>query len=83
MYLQEDIKVVIQKMEKIFDSPVGIISDQTGLSRPTVSKFFHLQVLKPSSVEIIYENCLDLIEEKENKRKKIMERKDAIFKQAQ
>jgi|TARA_R110002049_G_scaffold113040_2_gene263032 hypothetical protein len=82
MYLQEDVKMIIQKMEKLFDSPVGIISKKTGISRPTVSKFFNQQTLKPSSTETIYELCLDLIEEKEKQRKRTLERKNAIFSQS-
>jgi len=81
MYLQEDVKMIIQKMEKLFDSPIGLISKKTGISRPTVSKFFNQQSIKPSSTEIIYELCLDLIEEKEKQRKRTHERKNAIFNQ--
>ena len=79
MYLPEDVKMIILKMEKLFDSPVRTISKETGMSRPTVAKFFSQQVLKPSSTEIIYELCLDLIEEKEKKRKNTIERRNAIF----
>jgi hypothetical protein len=80
MCLQEDIPMITKKMEALFDSPVGIISKLTGISRPTVSKFFNQKALKPSSREIIYEQCLDLIEEKEARHKKVIARKNAILK---
>jgi hypothetical protein len=82
MYLTEDIKKVVLRMEKLYDSPVNIINSKTRLSRPTVTKFFRHQSIRPSSVEIIYELCLDLIEEKEKKISSIKKRAELLFNQA-
>ncbi|GAL74655.1 hypothetical protein JCM19275_3510 [Nonlabens ulvanivorans] len=83
MYLTEDIKKVVRRMEKLYDSPVNVIKSKTQLSRPpTITKFFRLQSIRPSSVEIIYELCLDLIEEKEEKRSSIKKRTEIIFNEA-
>ena len=40
MYLTEDIKKVVLRMEKLYDSPVNVIKSKTQLSRPTITKFF-------------------------------------------
>lgn len=82
MYLQEDIKKVISRMGELYDSPSSTIGEQTKLSRPTINKFFNMQTIRPSSVEIIYELCLDLIEVKEKKLLKVNEKKKLLFKEA-
>lgn len=83
MYLQSEIKTVLLKMEKLYDSPIAILTEKSNLSRPTVSKFFNSQTIKPSSVEIIYELCLDLIESKEQKRQTSLRREQRLFKESQ
>jgi len=83
MYLQSEIKTVLLKMEKLYDSPITILTEKSNLSRPTVSKFFNSQTIKPSSVEILYELCLDLIEAKEQKRQTSLRREQGLFKESQ
>lgn len=70
-------------MEKLYDSPITILTEKSNLSRPTVSKFFNSQTIKPSSVEILYELCLDLIEAKEQKRQTSLRREQGLFKESQ
>ena len=79
MYLQSEIKTVLLKMEKLYDSPITILTEKSNLSRPTVSKFFNSQTIKPSSVEILYELCLDLIEVKAQKRQTSLRREQGLF----
>ena len=83
MYLQSEIKTVLLKMEKLYDSPITVLTKTSNLSRPTVSKFFNSQTIKPSSVEILYELCLDLIEAKEQKRQTSLRREQELFKESQ
>ena len=83
MYLQSEIKTVLLKMEKLYDSPIAILTEKSNLSRPTVSKFFNSQTIKPSSVELLYELCLDLIEAKEQKRQTSLRREQGLFKESQ
>ncbi|WP_346881267.1 hypothetical protein [uncultured Algibacter sp.] len=71
MYELKEIKEITKKMILLFDSPITMLSEKTGLSRPTVSKFFNGKTVKPSSTELLYELCFDLIEQKESKRRKI------------
>ena len=71
MYELIEVKEITKKMVLLFDNPIAMLSKQTGLSRPTVSKFFNGKTVKPSSTELLYELCYDLIEKKESKRKKI------------
>lgn len=68
MYQVEEIKNVTRKMIKLFDYPVSILAKESGLSRPTVSKFFNQKEIRPSSVELLFDLCIELIEAKENKR---------------
>ncbi len=81
MYPQEDIRKVISRMGQLYDSPSSTICEKTNLSRPTINKFFNLQSIRPSSIEIIYELCLDLIEVKEKKLEKANEKKRLLFKE--
>lgn len=83
MYLQSEIKTVLLKMEKLYDSPITVLTKTSNLSRPTVSKFFNNQAIKPSSVETLYELCLDLIEDKEKKRQSSLKREQGLFKESQ
>jgi len=83
MYLQSEIKTVLLKMEKLYDSPITVLTKTSGLSRPTVSKFFNKQTIKPSSTETLYELCLDLIEAKEKKRQTSLRREQNLFKESQ
>lgn len=83
MYLQSEIKTVLLKMEKLYDSPITLLTKTSGLSRPTVSKFFNKQSIKPSSVETLYELCLDHIEAKEKKRQTSLRREQSLFKESQ
>ena len=83
MYLQSEIKTVLLKMEKLYDSPITLLTKTSGLSRPTVSKFFNKQTIKPSSVETLYELCLDFIEAKEQKRQTSLRREQSLFKESQ
>lgn len=83
MYLQTEIKTVLLKMEKLYDSPITLLTKKSGLSRPTVSKFFNNHEVKPSSVERLYDLCLDLIEAKEQKRQTSLKREQELFKESQ
>lgn len=83
MYLQSEIKTVIDKMDKLYDSPISLLIEASGFSRPTVSKFFNKQTIKPSSVEQLYELCLDFIEAKEKKRQDALRREQSLFKESQ
>lgn len=83
MYLQSEINTVLLKMEKLYDSPITLLTKTSGLSRPTVSKFFNKQTIKPSSVETLYELCLDFIEAKEQKRQQSLRREQNLFKESQ
>lgn len=79
MELLEEARKVVSRMHGLYDSPVKEIMERTELSRPTVSKFFNLEKVRPSSEETIYELCLDLIEEKEVKRKALVARSKEIL----
>ena len=68
MYPPEEIRQITQKMHKLFDDPIEQVAQKSGKSRPTVSKFFNLKPIRPSSAELIYDACLELVEEKESKR---------------
>ena len=68
MYQEEEIKNVTKKMINLFDYPVSVLIKESGLSRPTVSKFFNIKEIRPSSVELLYDLCLELIQVKEKKR---------------
>lgn len=65
MYQPDEIKAITKKMHKLFDNPIALVAEESGKSRPTVSKFFNRKEIRPSSEELIYEACLTLIEQKQ------------------
>jgi len=88
MYQKEDIKSITRKMTKYFSSPVSLLSKESGLSLPTVSKFFNGNLtIRPSNTELLYDLSLELIEEKTKKidvsRKKEEELTEKIKKKRQ
>lgn len=68
MYSKEEAQRLEIKLNKLFDDPIEQVSQKSGKSRPTVSKFLKGAKVRPSSAEQIYDACIELIEEKENKR---------------
>lgn len=80
MYLQEEIRAITSKMTKLYDNPITIITKESGFSRPTVSKFYNLHPLKPSSIEKLYDVCLELIEKKETKRNQSLKKEHSLLK---
>ena len=79
MYLQEEIRAITNKMAKLYDNPITIITRESGFSRPTVSKFYNLHPLKPSSIEKLYDVCLELIEKKEKKRNRSIKKENSML----
>jgi hypothetical protein len=67
MYQPDEIKAITRKMHKYFDNPITLVTEESGKSRPTVSKFFNRKEIRPSSEELIYEACLTLLEIKQEK----------------
>lgn len=78
MYQKEQIQMIAKKMYNIFDAPISLVVEKTKISRPTVSKFFKLKEIKPSKVEIIYDTCLALLEEKDSKRRTNIEKQRTL-----
>lgn len=78
MYQTEEITTITRKMIRLFDSPISLISEKSGLSRPTVSKFFNRKAIRPSNEELLYDVCLECIEEKENKRRSNLQKEDQL-----
>ena len=74
MYSKEEAQRLERKLNKLFDDPIAQVSRKSGKSRPTVSKFLKGGKVRPSSAEIIYDACIELIEEKENKRQSNVKR---------
>lgn len=68
MYQSKETKKIIQQMVMLFDSPIALLVKESGLSRPTVSKFFNGKEIRPSSTEMLFELCLELVSAKKSKR---------------
>ena len=79
MYQKEEIKIVRDQMIRLFDYPITYLTNISGLSRPTVSKFFNLKPIRPSVIKLLYELCEELISEKKeemaNRKKKKKKKK--------
>lgn len=80
MFQSEEIREITKKMNKLFDSPIAQVVKRSGKSRPTVSKFFNHQPIRPSGSELIYDVCLELIEEKENKKQSSLKKGNKLNK---
>lgn len=69
MYAKEEIQRIEQELDKLYDDRIGRVAQESGRSRPTVSKFFKAQKIRPSNAEEIYRTCISLIEQKINEHK--------------
>ena len=74
MYCSEDYKSLKKRMLELFDNPTRLIVDRSGRSQPTVNKFFNEAPIRNNSWVSIYEACLDLVEEREEKLKMLQEK---------
>ncbi len=79
MYLNVEMSQIIQKMRELYDNPISILTNKSGLSRPTVSKFFNENQIKPSNTAKLYHLCLECVKEKEEIRSKTFQKQNALI----
>ena len=61
---KENVIKIVETMYRYFSDPIEQIHQKSGIARSTISKFFNRRSLKPSTTQIIYITCINLIEEK-------------------
>lgn len=68
MYSKQEIIDLARQLDRLYDDKIQQVSQKSGKSKPTVSKFFNFHRVKPSSEEQIYEACINLIRAKRDLR---------------
>lgn len=63
MFNKSDVELLKNQLDKLFHDYIEKIMAKSGLSRPTVSKFFNFQKVRPVNAGKIYDAALELIEE--------------------
>lgn len=79
MYQVEEIKKITKKMIEYFDYPISILTKESGLSRPTVSKFFNHKLIRPSSQEKLVDLCIELLKNKVTNKQKLKSLNEEVF----
>jgi len=69
-----------EAMYNLFSDPVTLIHQKSGAARSTISRFFNCNpTLKPSTRELIYNSCLEMVEEKIKEREENRKRLDSLL----
>jgi len=67
-------------MYSLFSDPITVIHEKSGAARSTISRFFNCNpTLKPSTRELIYNSCLEVVEEKVKEKEKKHKRFDNLL----
>lgn len=69
MYSKKEVFLLKKQLMAHFDSYPHILVELTGLTRPTINKFFSYDnSVRPSNQDLIYSTGIELIKEKMKKR---------------
>jgi len=63
MFNKSDVEPLKNQLDKLFHDYIERVMAKSGLSRPTVSKFFNYQKVRPVNAGKIYDAALELIQE--------------------
>lgn len=71
MYSKEEVLNLKEQLTAHFDSYTRLLTEVTGLTRPTINKFFRYDdSVRPSNQDLIYSTGIELIKSKKKIRKK-------------
>lgn len=76
MFTQQDVDMIIGELPS---SAIQEIASKTGISRPTVYRFFRGEKIRSQFQERIYLAALKIIERDRNRTQKIMEQRTRIL----
>lgn len=76
MFTQTDVDMIVNELPS---SAIMEISEKTGISRPTVYRFFKGVKIRSSLQERIYVAALKIIERDRNRSQKIKDERDRIL----
>lgn len=62
-YYPKNCKALIEKLYQHYDFPIAEVVKLTKMSRSTVSRFFKLEKIRPTTRKTIYKSILQLIED--------------------
>lgn len=74
MFNKKDVEPLKNQLVKLFDNYIEKVVAKTHLSRPTVSKFFNFQKIRPANAAKIYDAGLELIQEQANQQQSRIKR---------
>lgn len=79
MFNKSDVELLKNQLAKLFDNYIEKVMAKSSLSRPTVSKFFNFQKVRPVNAGKIYDAGLELIQEESSQhRSRIKRAKELI-----
>ena len=71
MFTQEDIELLKSQLRDCYSNYIEMLVEKTGLTRPTISKFFNNKNVRPSTKELIYKTGFSLISQKRDEEKSL------------
>ncbi len=74
LYSEDTFKILIERLNDLQPEPIKALEQQSGLTRPTITKFLSGALLRKGNQMQLLECTLKLIEEGQKKRKELIQR---------
>ncbi len=72
MYTKEEIELLKNQLLACYGNYIEIIIKETGISRPTVSKFFNHRPINPKNQILIYRTGCELVQQRRQEDKDLV-----------
>lgn len=79
MYTEDHIQEALFRARQVVTNPFKIIENKTNLSRTTIHRFFTGVPVRQSTQDKIFEACLEIIDEKEQKRAELKKKSERLL----
>mgnify|MGYP000386226926 CR=1 FL=1 len=77
---QKRITNVVETMFGLYEKPVKVLSEKTGTSRSTISKFYNNKKIKAFTKSFLYKTCIALIAKKLDEEEELNKKFDTLVK---
>ena len=79
MYTEDHIEKVLLRVRQMVTNPFKLIENKTGLSRTTIDRFFSGITVRKCTQDKIFEACLEIIDEKQQKRLELKDKSERLL----
>lgn len=76
---QKRITTAVETMFGLYEQPVKVLSEKTGTSRSTISKFYNNKKIKAFTKSYLYRTCIALIAKKLDEEEELNKKFDTLI----